>query len=396
MSINGARRVGSCSQDEALRDGREPDEPARPVRSFDVQVEARHAYTVTYEPGLLDRYGEVFVEALGPRPVAVLTDERVERLHGDRLFASLDAAGLRHRVFSIPDGERSKNLETFASLIDRMARAGVDRRSVVLNFGGGVISDLGGYVAASYMRGIDYVNLATSLIGQVDASVGGKVAVNADLAKNFIGAFHHPRHVAGDPALIRTLSDRDFRSGMAEIIKVAIISSPALFARLETERAAILRRDPVVLTEVIEEAARLKMDLIALDPYERDLRRPLNFGHTIGHPIETEFSYANIRHGEAVAIGMGVATTIATRRGIVPSEDAARIFGLLRAYGLASFPETIRPDRVVEHVRYVRLIRANRLHYVLPTRVGAVLITDDVEDAELVRGFEEYDDIETG
>jgi 3-dehydroquinate synthase len=359
-------------------------------RRFQVEVASRSAYDVVYEPGLLARYGPLLVETLGRRMTVVLTDRRVHKLYGADLCASLSAAGVEPEVIVVPDGERSKSLRTLTTLLERLAAIGFDRRGVLVNFGGGVISDLGGFLAASYMRGVDYVNFGTSLIGQLDASVGGKVGVNAREAKNLVGAFHHPRHVAGDPRLLRTLSFRDFRSGIAEAIKIAIIASPDTFELLAGEREAILKREPVVLSRLIEVSARLKMDLVARDPYEKDLRRSLNFGHTIGHPIETEFGYRRIRHGEAVAVGMGVATMIARRLGRLPGETADRIMAMLAAYDLVWSAEPIRPDGVIHHMRYVRMIRGNRLHFVLPSAVGHVLITDELTDADLVRGFEDY------
>src|SRR5262249_26355858 len=172
------------------------------------------------------------------------------------------------------------------------------------------------------------VNFATSLMAQVDAAVGGKVAVNTPAAKNLVGAFHHPELVLGDPELLATLSARDFRSGLAEAIKVGIIGCPELFERLERERDAVIARAPATMVAIAGLAAKVKMDWIGRDPYERDLRRPLNLGHTIGRPIETEFGYRRIRHGEAVAIGIGVATAIALRKGLLAPAAARRIVDL--------------------------------------------------------------------
>jgi 3-dehydroquinate synthase len=321
----------------------------------------------------------------------VLTDKRVLRLHGEPFLASLRSAGYAPELLVVPDGERSKTLDGFVRLLARLAQAGCDRHGVLVCFGGGVISDLGGFAASAYMRGIRYVNFATSLLGQIDACVGGKVAVNLPQGKNLVGAFHHPTHVAGDAECLKTLSPRDFKSGVAEGIKIAILDSPELFAFLERERAPLRARDPGLLTHLVGEATRLKMARIAQDPYEHDLRRPLNFGHTLGHPLETEFGYKGIRHGEAVAIGMGVATCIAMDRGEIPAAEAERILALLEAYDLLGFDEPLRPDSVLEHMRVVRLIRGSKLHFVLPEAVGRVRITDELGNADIVRGFERYE-----
>jgi 3-dehydroquinate synthase len=369
------------------------DRPAAASYGFEVRVPVEYRYGVRYENGLLDRCGELLRAQFGARRLVVLTDTRVQRLHGARLAKSLAAAGIAADTVAVQDGERSKNLATWKRLVDRFAELRVDRGAVLLNFGGGVTCDLGGFVASAWMRGITYVNFATSLMAQVDAAVGGKVAVNTPSAKNLVGAFHHPELVLGDPELLATLSARDFRSGLAEAIKVGIIGCPELFERLERDREAVRARAPATMVAIAGLAAKVKMDWIGRDPYERDLRRPLNLGHTIGHPIETEFGYRKIRHGEAVAIGIGVATAIALRKGLLAPAAARRIADLLDSYGLLGFSEPIRPDRVIEHVRFVRLIRGNALHFVLPLAVGNVVVTEDVSDADLVLGFEDYEEL---
>ncbi len=360
------------------------------ARHLHVVVPDVARYEVHCEPGSASNFGSAYARQFGARPPVVLSDHRVHRLHGKAFLESFRTAGLQPQLLLVPDGERSKNLDAFTRLLDRLAELECDRRTVLVNFGGGVISDLGGFVASAYMRGLSYVNVPTTLLAQLDASIGGKVAVNTARAKNLIGAFHHPELVTCDPALLATLSGRDMRSGLAEGIKVAIIASPELFAWIETHRHEVLAGDPVSLTGLVAEAARLKLALLEHDPYEADLRRPLNFGHTIGHPVETELGYRGIRHGEAVAIGMGVATLVARRRGLIDSADSGRILDLLTACGLLWSGEALRPDGILEHLRTVRLIRGRALHFVLPRALGEVLITDDVSSADLVRGFEDY------
>ena len=366
-----------------------------PGYSFRIRVPADLRYEVLYQPGLLGSYGRICRELMTERPgrLVVLSDDRVHRLYGGALRDSLHGAGLEPCFLKIPAGERSKELATFERLLDDLARVGMDRRGLLVNFGGGVVSDVGGFVASAFMRGIAYANFSTSLIGQLDAAVGGKVAVNSARAKNLIGSFHHPVHVAGDPCLLETLSKRDLRSGIAEAIKVGIIASPELFTMLEDRRSAVLAVDPHELTKVIGLAAEVKMELVSLDPYEEDLRRPLNFGHTLGHPIETEFAYKNVRHGEAVAVGMAVATILARNRNTLDSATAERIFDLLGAYDLIGCTPPIHADAVIQHLRYIKLIRGNHLYFVLPKRIGAVHITDALGNGELLRAFAEYEEI---
>lgn len=377
-----------------MNDDRHASAEDRVVPRFTVEVPRCDRYDVVVEPGLTRRYGVLLRDEVEAQTVFVLTDRRVFRLYGGEVRASLDGAGLEHQWIVLPEGERTKSMATLARVLDRLAALGCARRSLILNFGGGVVSDLGGFVAATFMRGIRYANLSTSLIGQLDASVGGKVAVNARCAKNLFGAFHHPSHVGADPVLLRTLSQRDFRSGMAEAIKVAILDPSGAFAALlEAGHARAHARDPYFLAQVVRLAVRLKMEMLAADPYERDLRRPLNLGHTIGHPLETEYQYQRIRHGEAVAIGIGVATCLSRRRGLIAAAEAERIFALLRCYDLLGFFEPVRADAVFAHLRHVRNIRGGNLHFVLPTRMGEVTITDDVDAPALVQAFDDYEDV---
>jgi 3-dehydroquinate synthase len=348
-----------------------------------VSVSAHARYDVLVGPGVLAEIGRYLNERVaGARPF-VLTDERVGALYRARLDEALRAGGHDPVWLTIPDGERSKSLETFGRLLVELGEKGADRRAALVNFGGGVICDLGGFVASAYMRGIRYVNVATSLIAQLDASIGGKVAVNTAAAKNVVGAFHHPSLVVNDPDLLATLSDRDLLSGVAEAIKVAIIASPELFSFLSASHAAIRARDPAALARLVADAARIKMELVAPDPLERDLRRSLNFGHTIGHAIETEFGYGCIRHGEAVAVGMGIATALARTRGRISAADAEAIFELLHAYDLDRLLPDFPAARVVERLAMIRLIRGNLLCYVMPTRIGAVEFTEEVSESDL-------------
>lgn len=361
--------------------------------AFDVRVSRDASYQALYEPGLLRRYGEALREQCGLAAAVVLTDARVHGLYGAAFGQSLRAAGYVPRFITVREGESSKSVARYESVLHQLIELGLDRRGILINFGGGVVSDLGGFVAATYMRGIRYVNFATSLIGQVDAAVGGKVAVNSTHAKNIIGAFHHPSHVGADAELIGTVSARDFRSGIAEAIKVGVIASPELFGLLEREQPALCMREPAVLNRACWLAAKVKMELIARDPYECDLRRPLNFGHTLGHPIETDYAYQDVRHGEAVAIGMGVATLIARRSGTIGREDALRLFGLLDAYDLIGCVGPLVPASIVARLRCVRLIRGNELLFVLPAGIGATQIERDLDEGTIVLAFERYEQL---
>ncbi|HET6201313.1 MAG TPA: 3-dehydroquinate synthase [Planctomycetota bacterium] len=350
---------------------------------FVVRIRRTERYPVEIGEGLLERVGEALRNGLAVSRVAVLTDSRVEALHARPLLRSLARAGLDARVVAVPPGERSKSLPTLERVLARMHRLGVDRRTTLLCLGGGVICDLGGFAASAYMRGVPYVNLPTTLVAQLDAALGGKVAVNTPEAKNLIGAFHQPRAVLIDPSLLRTLPPRDLRAGFGEGIKVAILGSRPLFERIEGDREALLGRDADALAWTIGEAARVKMRLVEADPYEADLRRALNLGHAIAHALETDRHYRGIRHGEAVAFGIATTTELARRRGLVAAADAERILSLLEAYRLPTHLARLEVPSLLRRLRSIRMVRGGRLLFVVPAGIGRVTILEDVKDAEL-------------
>jgi 3-dehydroquinate synthase len=254
-----------------------------------------------------------------------------------------------------------------------------------------VIADLGGWVASAYMRGIPYVNLPTTLLAQVDGALGGKVAVNHPLAKNLIGAFHQPAAVIANVGFLRTTSGRHLRAGLAETIKKAMIASPAYWVAIENDADAILARDPQALERLVRSAAAIKTALVERDPYEADLRRPLNFGHTIGHPLETVTGYGPLLHGEAVALGMVVESRIAAARGLLSVALLERLLTLLRRCGLpttaAELAAPVEGEAVLAAMEHVRLIRAGSLRWVLPVDLGETVIADDVGDGEIRRAL---------
>lgn len=361
--------------------------PAPPIV---VTVASREEYAIEVAPGLVERLPERLAAGFPGRAIALITDERVWELYGRGVVARASAAGLSVAPLIVPEGERSKTPERSLALIDALHRHRIDRRGLIVNLGGGLVSDLGGYVAASYLRGIDYVNVPTTLLAQHDAAVGGKVAVNAAWGtKNFLGAFHHPRAVLCDPVVLRTLAPRDLSAGVAEAIKVAVCGEPDLFCLLETERAAVRSAEPGVLAEVVRLAARRKVALLAPDPYEVDLRRALNLGHTIGHALEVAYGHDQILHGEAVAFGIAVATTVGVHRGLCARADAARIFALLAAYDLPPRIARVRADEALGRLDDIRLVRGNRLNFVIPTGVHSIHIEPEVTDRELSRAVDE-------
>lgn len=319
--------------------------------------------------------------------VAVITDSNVAELYGPLVIGALSKAGIEPEVAAVPAGERHKTLRQAFELLDWLTGTQIGRRDVILLLGGGVVIDMGGWVASSYMRGVPYLPLPTTLIGQVDAGIGGKLAVNHPVAKNLIGSFHQPLGVISDVSFLKTLDRRQLRAGLAECIKKAIIASPAYWRLIEESADEILAGDLPALEALVHAAGAIKAELIERDPYERDSRRTLGFGHALAHPLETVTSYTALLHGEAVAFGMVVEAQIAAARGLLAPELLERMLALLRRVGLPTsareLPTEVDAERLLAATERIRLIRGGGYRFVLPIDLGETLIADDVTPAEL-------------
>jgi 3-dehydroquinate synthase len=319
--------------------------------------------------------------------VAFIVDERVETLYGAELLRFARDCGSEVVACTVPSGEASKSLARAATLLDQLAASELARRDLVVCFGGGVVADLGGWVASSYMRGIPYVNVPTTLLAMVDGALGGKLAVNHATAKNLIGGFRQPAAVLADVTYLRSLDRRHIAAGLAECIKKGVIASPAYFGFIEDHVDRLLAGDARATTVLVRSAAAIKTALIERDPYELDLRRPLNFGHTVGHPVETVMGYGTLLHGEAVAFGMVVEAAIAVQRGWLAPGLFERLVSLLATCGLptrsADLPAALDVVALRRAMHKVRLIRAGSLRWVLPVALGESVIADDVTDAEV-------------
>src|SRR5258708_7976627 len=261
-------------------------------------------YQALIENGLLTRAGSVLSELLPQSSrIFVVTVPPVRRRWGSKLVSSLKASGFTPQVIPMPDGEPTKRLATVEGLADKLAHLGADRKAVIIALGGGVVGDVSGLLASLYMRGIELVQIPTTVLAQVDASIGGKTGVNLTAGKNLLGTFYHPRTVLIDPTVLKTLPDREFRAVLYEALKCGIIGDIELFLRFELNRAKILKRDPVELEWLIAQSVKLKAEVVSADEREEGLRRVLNFGHTIGHALEAETGYTRLLHGEALAWG---------------------------------------------------------------------------------------------
>jgi 3-dehydroquinate synthase len=330
---------------------------------------------------------ERLLQLVGDAKVALITDTHVAELHGPLVIGALKKAGIEPEVAAIPAGERHKTLRQAFELLDWLTGTRLSRRDVIVLLGGGVVIDLGGFVASSYMRGVRYLNLATTLIGQVDAAIGGKLAVNHPCAKNLIGSFFQPLGVISDVSFLKSLDRRQLRAGLAECIKKAIIASPAYWELIERDAEAIIGNDAAALEALVHGAGAIKAELIERDPYERDSRRTLGFGHALAHPLETVTSYTALLHGEAVAFGMAVEAQIAAARGLLAADVLERMLGLLQRVGLPTcaheLPTHVDAERLLAATERIRLIRGGGYRFVLPIDLGETVIADDVTPAEL-------------
>jgi len=359
-----------------------------------VKVEVRVAsgsYQVEIGSGLLAQVG-ARVDALlqgglaaGKQRVFVVTSPEIWKLWGETLvggFSSLSEKAVPV-VMSVPAGEQYKRLATVERLLEEMAEAGADRDSVLLAFGGGVIGDMTGYLAASYMRGIRYVQVPTTLLAQVDSSVGGKTGVNLAAGKNLVGAFYHPLAVYADIDTLATLPAAELRAGLQESVKAGIIRDKALFEFMEAQSEAVLAGEKAALLRVVADSVRMKAEVVTLDEREGGLRMILNLGHTLGHAIEAATEYKVLLHGEAVAWGMLAAIDIAQGRNLVSAEEAARMEQVIRAYG----PMKLFKASAEELVALTAKDKKNRSgarSYVLPVGIGLAAVVKDVSEAELL------------
>jgi 3-dehydroquinate synthase len=343
-------------------------------RSYDIAVVSR-------DPAGLGP----FVRARCPAAKALVVADENVLAHAEAAARALQAAGIAAVVATVAPGEVSKSLAVAARLYNALAELPADRKTPVVAVGGGVVGDLAGFAAATYNRGLPLVMVPTTLLAMVDSAVGGKVGVNHPRGKNLIGAFHQPAGVWIDTATLDTLPDREYRSGLAEVVKYGVILDANFFAWLEDNVDAVLVREPAAVRHVVERCCRLKADVVEQDEREETgLRMVLNYGHTFAHAFETVGGYGAWLHGEAVAAGMVCASWLAERRGMAPADVTLRQVRLLQAFDLPTAPKPEWPaDALIEVMRRDKKARAGRLRFILPTRIGAVEAVDDVDDADV-------------
>ena len=347
-------------------------------------------YPVLVERGALAQVGKIVAKMLPSKKSRcfVITVAPVWTLWGETFKKALTTAKVDFTVLEMTDWERAKSFASIEHLTERIAAKGADRNSVVIAFGGGVVGDLAGFLASVYMRGVPVVQVPTTLLAQVDAAIGGKTGANLRAGKNLVGTFHQPLAVISDPELLTTLPDREFRAGLFEVIKSGVIRDRKLFEVTESERKSLLARDQEILERVIYDCARIKAEVVAADEKESDLRRILNFGHTIGHALEADTGYRHFLHGEAVAWGMAAAAMIGTAVRKTSPELAQRIVSCVLAY--SPLPEVnSRAEDIVRRIRGDKKAVDGKVHFVLATSVGRVAIYNRVPDDVVAHAVQE-------
>ncbi|MCL1635283.1 3-dehydroquinate synthase [Luteimonas sp. SX5] len=352
------------------------------ARIATVEVGDAKPYTISIGPGLLDD-GAALAATLRGRHVLLISDGNVGPLYADRVTRALRSAkpDLRVDGYVLPAGEASKTLAHFSQAIDALAAIGATRDACIVALGGGVVGDLAGFVAACWMRGIDCVQVPTTLLAMVDSSVGGKTAVDLPQGKNLVGAFHPPRAVIADTEALLTLPPRELRAGLAEVVKYGAIRDAAFLDWIEAHAAALLDGDDDALSEAVARSCRHKAEIVARDPYEHGERALLNFGHTFGHAIEAEQGFGGLNHGEAVAVGMVLAARLSARLGLAPAADAERLAVLLARLQLpVAIPAGLQAGALLERMRLDKKADAAGLRFVLWGGIGEARAVAGVPD----------------
>ncbi len=352
--------------------------------TFEVSTPQRK-YQAIVQRGLLGHVGAYIPSGTGK--VFVVTTQDVWHHQGEHLRGGLE--NLSYETVYLPGGEEQKRLAPLETAALEMAAKGADRSSLAIAFGGGIVTDMAGFLAAIFMRGIPVLQIPTTLLAQVDAAIGGKTGVNLVAGKNLIGSFHQPLAVLIDPAALDSLPGREYRAGLYEVIKYGIISSEPLFRLLVDRREDVLSRRPEVVDRMIEESVRIKAEVVSADERESGVRRILNFGHTIGHALESETRYARFLHGEAVAFGMRAAVFLAQFTQRLTPEDSASILHLIDSYGPIPSLEGVGADALQRRLIGDKKTIQGKIHFVLPVKVGEVVVVSDVPEDAVRRAIEQ-------
>ncbi len=338
------------------------------------------SYDIVVQVGVLTDVGRWMADFSLPPQVLVVADDNTAALFAASAMKSLKGAGFEPALALVPPGEGSKSLRMADQVFETAIRTGLDRNSAILALGGGVVGDLAGFVAATYLRGVPFFQVPTTLLSQVDSSVGGKVAVNHALGKNLIGAFYQPRGVMIDPKTLISLPEREFASGMAEVIKYGMIMDKDFLANLTADALAVMSRDSVQLESIIAQCCKMKAGVVERDEHDVGERMQLNFGHTAGHAIEAAGRFDRFTHGEGVALGMLVATRISEVEGLLPPGTVALVRSLLATYGLPVRAQGCKAEELIHYMGTDKKREAGKLRWVLLDSVGCAVIRNDISE----------------
>ncbi|HAJ33359.1 MAG TPA: 3-dehydroquinate synthase [Candidatus Atribacteria bacterium] len=369
------------------------------MKEIKIKIIKNNEYKICIKNGILDNLGEHLSKTIENKRIIIITNSLVNCLYGVKLLSSLKRGGFNPNLIDlieISDGEKYKSLSTAKYLYDELLKMKADRTTTLIALGGGVIGDLTGFVAATYMRGLSLVHIPTTLLAQVDSSIGGKVAVDHPLAKNIIGSFYQPKAVYTDPEVLQTLSDQDIKNGIVEAIKIAVIKSPVFFKWLGENIDQLIKKNRDLLCELVKEAVSLKADIVLKDPREKGLRKILNFGHSIGHALEVGAGYQDLSHGEAVALGILIETKIARNRGICSQgleEQIKQILSFLRnqeSKPIFKYIKDINHNQLWETLTLDKKNSQGKVIFILPEALGKVSLIDDINKEEVIEALEEY------
>lgn len=348
------------------------------MKTINIDLKER-SYDIHIGTGMLDDAGSVIDKACKGKKAAVVTNTAIGKLYAERLISKLEDAGISAKVIHVPAGERFKTLKTISGIYEKFLDDKIDRSCMAIGLGGGIVGDMTGFAAATWLRGIDFIQVPTSLLAQVDASVGGKTGVNLSRGKNLVGSFHQPKAVIIDVSVLHTLPPREFRSGLAEVVKHGIIRDRNYFEYIENNLSAIMRLDPGTMEHVVSVSCMIKADVVRQDERESGLRRILNYGHTVAHAVERLTGYRKYKHGEAVAIGM-VSASCATE--IIGGSDTAmtdRIVNLLKAIGLPyRCPADVSHDDIITAMGLDKKVSHGKLNAVISGEIGTAHIDDSI------------------
>lgn len=345
----------------------------------------KDSYSIIIDRGILSQVGTLISKVISPRKAIIITDKIVEPLYGNVVLNSLSECKFDVKLVSLEPGEEQKSMAMAEVLYESLFDHEMDRKSLIVALGGGVLGDLAGFVASTFMRGIPFIQIPTTLLAQVDSSIGGKVAVNHPRGKNMIGCFYQPKAVFIDTDTLRTLPKAEITAGMVEVIKYGMIKDAAFFEYIEKHLPEILELEPAVLEEIIYNSCKVKTHVVELDEKEEGLRAILNYGHTIGHALEALTSYKKYRHGDAVAMGMIYASKIAMEMNLADESVLKRQESLFVKLGLSLKDTELNPDDIVSILYQDKKTIGGKLRFVLPTEIGTVVINDRVNEGTILK-----------